>query len=271
MRRRGLCLNHRATDPDIIIIFGWLGGSLRHVQRYTRPYEKLYPHATQIIVTNPAKFWWITEAQRRKVLRPAVDLLLTLGCTGSTSESTLPTDQRPRILTHAFSNGGSYSLAMLGSMLSIPATAAKESSEPSALILDSTPGLVTLKQAMTAFGMSIRSSMSIIVAFGVWLRWQFQRKPDPARLKEWLLLPSPLPWLKRDSPRLYVYSKPDTILDWKQVQAHAKTCREQLGYPVEDLVFEDTQHVAHARMHPDEYWEAVDRTWKAALRKDRSL
>lgn len=144
----------------------------------------------------------------------------------------------------------------------------------SALILDSTPGRGGIQRAINifAFGLGMGPLKKYLFAaffsafaFVRWTLTPVLRRPfSPERLRLWLYRPDALPWMSKDTPRLYVYSLPDAMVDYRDVVEHVEGCRK-LGYPVEELRFEDTPHVAHARAHPDTYWEAVKNVWSSAL------
>ena len=68
------------------------------------------------------------------------------------------------------------------------------------------------------------------------------------------------------TPRLYVYSRTDQLTRTEEVQSHIHQA-SQAGFDVRTEVFEDTPHVAHARIEPKRYWAAVDKLWRDARNK----
>ncbi|KAG1856125.1 hypothetical protein F4604DRAFT_1798866 [Suillus subluteus] len=125
------------TLPNVILIFGWMGAQLRHLQNYTHAYTKLYPNASQIVVRcNPDVFWTTTGTRQRRLM-PVIDALEALHCFPPSSSAQPP----PRILTHVFSNGGSLQMTLLGHMLQRKyGSTLIQRFTTSALILDSVPG-----------------------------------------------------------------------------------------------------------------------------------
>lgn len=83
-------------------------------------------------------------------------------------------------------------------------------------------------------------------------------------LKSSLNNPRVLPWSNKRTPRLYIYSKTDELIQWQYVDDHINHLR-RLGMDVQAEVFEDSPHVAHARTDPSRYWTAVARLWKSAI------
>lgn len=60
-------------------------------------------------------------------------------------------------------------------------------------------------------------------------------------------------------PRLYVYSHADELVMSQDVTSHAREAREKGFLKVEEVVFEDSAHCAHALAYKEKYWGAVDR------------
>jgi hypothetical protein len=67
-----------------------------------------------------------------------------------------------------------------------------------------------------------------------------------------------------EAPRLYAYSKADTMVWWGAVEEHAKAA-EDLGWEVERARFEGSAHVGHILEDAERYWGAVRRIWERAL------
>jgi len=145
----------------------------------------------------------------------------------------------------------------------------------SALIFDSAPGQPTLKNGITAFSHSIPRGLSFIFKplLVTWLSltgvWAFVRRSILRRPNEWetlfgrLSAPNLLPWFTAKTPRLYFYSKADQLVEWKPLQAHIGQVKQELGSGgvVREEMFEQTPHVAHARVYPQRYWSAVRKLW----------
>ena len=60
---------------------------------------------------------------------------------------------------------------------------------------------------------------------------------------------------------VYLYSKDDKQVDWKDIQEHAEQARKS-GFHVEETVFEGSGHCAHHSLHREKYEEVVKDSWE---------
>jgi len=175
-------------------------------------------------------------------------------------------------------------LAILGKLLAARISTQYYTSLPSAslptaaYILDSCPGQGGFKETVRAFSTAIPYPFLrfLVVLF---LRAVFFRqtvidffrsllgKPKAVNYLQSVLAqiqnPQLLPWFSKHTKRLYMYSKTDELIPWKEVEDHAKE-GESLGFDVKLERFEDSEHVQHARTHPNQYWAAVKSLWDNA-------
>lgn len=172
--------------------------------------------------------------------------------------------------------GGSLHLILLASILRSlsPAGWPKFLRCPaSALIIDSSPGGRSLRNIINAFVAQVRNPLirTFLAIFALGLYgldlalfklFGVTRRID--HIEEQLLNPSLLPWMAKDTPRLYFFSKKDDMVPWEEVKAHTEKAREA-GLAVRTELFEDSPHVAHARKDPERYWIAVQNLWGEAL------
>jgi len=84
-----------------------------------------------------------------------------------------------------------------------------------------------------------------------------RKPPILNRLYTYLNLPSTLPPV----PRLYLYSKIDELIPYKDVEAHGREARER-GVEVRMERFEKSTHVGHARVEGERYWKAIGEVWR---------
>ncbi|KAF9238549.1 hypothetical protein BU15DRAFT_75240 [Melanogaster broomeanus] len=267
--------------PHVILIFGWMGAQTRHLQNYTRPYAELYPNATQILVKCGPSFIYTSERGKQKRLLPVVDALEALDCLPAGTASAKDVNgARPRVLIHAFSNGGCSQLTSLGRLLS-----AKYPSLPpserlvSALVLDSCPSAGDVRTIYAAFRIAIPNlvARSMVLAFiylahaiRLCLSMAFGKQVMVMEyLKAQLLRPRLLPWMNAGTPRLYIFSKKDELMPWKEVQQHAESGKKA-GLNVRCELFEESGHVAHMRLDPKRYWASVQDVWEVACREGQS-
>ncbi|KAJ7082857.1 hypothetical protein B0H15DRAFT_851747 [Mycena belliarum] len=268
IHRGATSTSKHSTDPTVVIIFGWMSAKLPHLLKYWVTYREIYPDATLILVRSHISFLWLSSRAFEARFRPVVDVLEALGCL----------ENRQRILTHTFSNGGSFHLLHFARILSVKSVHTQ--SAPCALIIDSSPGgdsLIKLQKALTSpiRNRALRLLAAVCVMLGycvirIVLR-QILRRPSPIQvMMAGMSRVRVLPWLSARSPRLYVYSKGDEMVPWTDVEESA-TRAAGAGVDVRMLRFEGSAHVAHARDHPGEYWEAVKKTWADACRAQNQI
>ncbi|KAG1736528.1 hypothetical protein EDB19DRAFT_1896032 [Suillus lakei] len=263
------------TSPNVILIFGWMGAQLRHLQNYTHAYTKLYPNASQILVRcNPDVFWTTTGTRQRRLM-PVIDALEALHCFPSSSSAQPP----PRILTHVFSNGGSMQLTLLGHMLQRKyGSALIQGLITSALILDSCPAVGNLKTIKLAFSAVIRNPILRLIVLSMMYTMHFiglalslllgKRVMLMENLRIEMWNPRVLPWMGLHTPRLYLFSRKDKLIPWQDVMQHAETAKER-GIDARCELFEESEHVAHIRIEPERYWASVNEIWGAAISKEK--
>jgi hypothetical protein len=66
--------------------------------------------------------------------------------------------------------------------------------------------------------------------------------------------------------RLYIGSKADEIIYWKHIIDNGEQARRK-GFDVRVRVFQDSLHVGHMRMYPEEYWLEIRKAWESAIEK----
>jgi hypothetical protein len=92
-----------------------------------------------------------------------------------------------------------------------------------------------------------------------------RKPPILNRLFDYLNLPNNLPPVSR----LYIYSKIDELIPYKDVEEHARQAKEELGIrgggeggEVRLEKFENTSHVGHMRGDPERYWNSIQKVWR---------
>jgi hypothetical protein len=61
-------------------------------------------------------------------------------------------------------------------------------------------------------------------------------------------------------PRCYLYSKSDALVAWKDIYEHGSDLIKRHGC-VTESIFEDSEHVSHAKTEPKQYWDTVRTVW----------
>ncbi|KAF9230342.1 hypothetical protein BU15DRAFT_83748 [Melanogaster broomeanus] len=250
--------NGAATNepaPHVILIFGWLGAQTRHLENYTRPYAELYPNAIQILVKCSPSFIYTSERRKQKQLLPVVDALQALDCLPAGTASINDVNRvRPRVMIHAFSDGGCIQLTSLGRLLSSKYRSLSPSEHlVSALILDSCPVAGNIRTINAAFRFaipnlvarySILAFICIVYATHLCLSMAFGKEMMMMEyLKMQLLRPRLLPWMNAGTPPL---------------------SGKKAGLNVHCEFFEESGHVAHMRLDPKRYWASVQDVWEVA-------
>lgn len=249
--------------PTTILFFAWLGALPRHFSKYIAYYTNRYPNARILVIINGnSDIIYRSNVTQEKRLEPALQVIL--------ADTNL--DGGGRLLTHAFSNGGSNALANL--LVAFHRRTGKQM-PLQALILDSAPGRANLKPLAEAMRMSmpkqtyLRLPMLIFVLSLLGVMWvvhralRLENKID--RLRRLLNDPqlSPL-----DAQRCYVYSKSDKLVKWEDVEEHADDA-ERRGYHVRREKFDGSEHVSHMKMDKVKYWSAIERFWNSSSAKDQ--
>jgi hypothetical protein len=181
-----------------------------------------------------------------------------------------PSAVRRTILLHVMSNGGGMNLAATFEayrrMYNVPMP-------HNLLILDSTPGSTKYTIANVrrfAFAMTVGTAayfpwpksvtqwMWFVVLYMIrGLELLVGRESSPnfavkATISETLAA--------KTAPRLYLYSKEDAIIYWKDIEANATSAASR-GYRVDRKLFHGSAHVEHMRSWPEEYWRVVLHAW----------
>ena len=251
--------------PTTILFFAWLGALPRHFSKYITYYKDRYPSARILVIINGnLDLIYRSYATQEKRLEPALQVIL--------ADTKL--DGGGRLLSHAFSNGGSNALANL--LLAFH----RRTGNPMplrALILDSAPGRVYIRPLADAMRMSmpkqtyLRLPILILVFSLLGVLWVvhrvFRLENGVDRLRRLLNDPQVSPL---DAKRCYVYSESDKLVKWEDVEEHAYEAGRR-GYDVRREKFDASEHVSHMKMDRLKYWTAIEQFWNSSSSEDRQL
>jgi len=243
-----------SIEPDLIVLAGWMDAPMRNLAKYTAGYQKLYP-STRIVVITTSAFDTVARSNSSTVKRiaPVLDAICAL-----------PPDAK--FLLAFFSNGGLYTTSMLARIYRektgkpLPATA---------IILDSTPGRATYEATVRALSVGLPKNIllrfiGILVfrlLFGVYqLQCWIQQRDDFIEKARVDLNEKTL--FDINTPRLYVYSEGDPMVDWRFVEEHSDEA-QKLGYVVKKERYVESGHCMHLLLDQKRYWGAVTRLWSA--------
>lgn len=254
--------------PDVVIVFSWGDALAKHVAKFTDGFRVLYPHAKQIMVLSPISKAMFTEHQQRsETMLPIVRAIWP-------EDPAQHPATDPKILVHSMSNTGAINFS---SFLNIYQQTYGKPLPHQLSIWDSTPGSTDF-----TWPNLLRWSRAMALGTAAWFPWPFAvtqsiwavcltisqvvgmlRRSEHAGA-----------WSRRhsngavfqtkDVRRLYMYSKEDDLIGWKDIEDHmAEGIR--LGWKADAAVFEGSGHVQHMRMFGDKYWKCIMDSWDKAV------
>lgn len=278
-----LSANESPQSPTLIIICSWAFAQPKHIAKYIQPYKEIYPSASILLVQNIiSNAIWKPDSWQMSFFQPAAVKI----------QRHLSKTANPRVLLHAFSNGGSHGAVQLSQ--ACRETCGGMRLPVDALLLDSCPGqprcmptIAALVQGIPTKNPLVRGAGTILAYTSVGATalldilnisepavWKlYRRLNDPSDVFLWKTL-SQEKTPDRVVPRAYLYSKTDTMIMWGDVVGHARVAKEKLiaegisSGEVEEVVrleeFPGTAHVNHVKDHSKQYWSAIKDTWSKA-------
>ncbi|KAJ7163874.1 hypothetical protein C8R43DRAFT_1086263 [Mycena crocata] len=267
IQRPNSAIESSPNDPTVVLLFGWMAAKRSHLHKYTAMYRQIYPNATIVLIRSHLSYFCTSASGLDARFKPVIEALDALECFSN----------QQRILTHSFSNGGSFHILALAPMLRSKVVDTQTPPAPSAWIIDSSPGGDAISKVQLALTSPIKNVLlKVLAKFLARLVLTFLavlnlilRRPSPIQvMMRGIRNPSVLPWINSRSPRLYIYSKADEMVPWVDIEAHAATSAAD-GLDVRRLRFDDSPHVAHARTHPEKYWTAVKGLWSDACSTEK--
>ncbi|KAI1631388.1 hypothetical protein F4809DRAFT_654078 [Biscogniauxia mediterranea] len=253
-------------DPTTILIFGWGDAQPRHVAKYADGYHALFPGARIVVVVSPTIAAVCQSlAQRTAAMMPVVDAVFPCAAAAAA-------ERDERVVLHAMSGtGGIYAAATLNAYRERHGAGARL---PHRLcVSDSAPGSA---EFATEAG---RWARAMALGTAAWFPWPFAvtralwwavlwaahllraaLRAEPAgKYSTRAFLDHAMATPR--APRLYMYSKEDDLIGWRDLEHQAAVARGK-GYTTILERFEGSPHVGHMRMFPDRYWGAIARCWK---------
>lgn len=267
-------------DPDLIIICSWMYALPKHITKYTNVYKSKYPNSPILLLRQDGgDFFWRTNAQQMKNLRPAVTTIRQLS-TGKHDGEKL------NVLMHVFSNGGAWTVCQLSDAfsstmsVSLPDFAVQPELLPiSTLVLDSTPSLPNPSASHTAICEALPKNPPVLRKLGEAAVWGWisstqtigdllGREHVTLNMRRRLNDPGGA-FMQTGLKRMYIYSQGDKLIPAADVEAHAEAARAVLGEEGAERVeledFGQTRHVSHMVGDPDRYWSIMDRVWNESM------
>jgi len=250
-------LSDPATPPKLILICSWTGARDIHIAKYITKYQTLYPTSQILLIKSPRSIL-LKPSTIPAAVSPAVPVIRSVFPSLDAGSDSSP----PELMIHLFSNGGSSSLCALY-------TAFQPSILPPHItIFDSAPGASRVAGTVNFFTVGYSSLQRAVFTPFIYLF----AAVVIAGISVGLVPDSIAFWAashndkakNREVGRAYLYSEEDDLVDWKDVERHAKQAEEK-GFVVRREKFRGTPHVAHARLEGDRYWGVVREMWEARI------
>jgi hypothetical protein len=276
---------------QLVILATWLGGTAKHIARYTSLYKKVAPSAKILLIQGPMDSFLAPYPIQRSNIRPAIGPIAQVlkECTypdknvdshhGITDSST-----KPRILLHIFSNGGANNVLQL---LHVWKSEMGSPLPLSGLVIDSALASGGPKQNYRGFQQSIpkdpmfkllgpiAASYALLVLESSIALGRYPRPETAMRqciFDETLVQVGGAEHARDDDdtngvrtpvvtkPICYFASKADQNTPFQDIVSHANEA-EQKGWEVDLHLWDDTPHCNHLGKHEEEYVEAVRNMW----------
>ncbi|TPX52849.1 hypothetical protein CcCBS67573_g09793 [Chytriomyces confervae] len=259
----------QVRSSDVAIVFGWMGGQLRHNEKYARHFVErglvtfivecegtgeslsvIIELTSRRVLIGLCRDGSAVVQQQKKHVLPLnafdglIDELQKVGVISSkTGESA------NKAILHISSNGGCMKLRHL--LLCLTSKGLVLNTR--CVILDSAPGSMQFVNEQV-------SSLSVdpnIAAFMKEEEGVTDFTNHPVTLGAACAVSERNTEGNVRGPRLFLYSDADELVRAKDVKMHAQRCRDE-GIRVFEHMFRGSPHVRHAAVFGDEYWAKVD-------------
>ncbi|KAK2055532.1 hypothetical protein LY76DRAFT_595965 [Colletotrichum caudatum] len=248
------------NSPKLIAIFSWMSAQDVHIAKYTSRYMALYPSASILLVKCPF-IHTLSDRISKRQIKPAVPIVRAL------ADSTPPSEARPQLLLHVFSNGGATNFAKFLDMYADADRAGRLALPPHVTLYDSCPGAFHWMRSYRAMSASMPRILAPLAHVFIGLFWLLHVPLGRRGFfdKMWATLRQKA-LLVSEKRRAYMYSKEDRMIHWSDVERHADESK-QVGFKVRAERFEGSQHVAHSKLNPSRYWGLVKEMWNGDLKE----
>ncbi|EDN10102.1 DUF829 domain-containing protein [Histoplasma capsulatum] len=261
------------TDPELVLILGWMDARDAHLATYIKQYQTMYPSSPILLVKGRLASLVFPNIGLRDTA-PAVAPIFAALTNDEHSGAPQLTPLRPRLLIHSLSGGGSCSLYHLyNNFLQRHGTNNIQpvSSVPRHVtIFDSSPGAWSYQFNVDLLTAAIKPGwqrilalpLAHMIAMTFWVLIRGFGLPD--NQKTYATAHND-PEKNDEASRTYIYGSADKICPARFVELDSVEARKK-GFSVQLEHFEGTGHVAHVRADPDRYWRIVKQAWDDATR-----
>lgn len=246
----GLTNQNEEKNVPIVMLLGWAGCQDRYLMKYSKIYEERGLITVRYTAPIDTLFW------KRSEMVPIGEKILKL-------IQDMNFDAHP-IIFHIFSNGGAF----LYQHINIAVVKHNCPLQVRGVIFDSAPGerrMLGLYRAITAiYGRDKRCNCftAIFITLTLSLMWFVEESFAAFKnffVKSTFVHASPFCELKNEAnkfPQLFLYSKGDVVIPYKDVEKFIGLRRDQ-GIEVSSVRFEDAEHVKIYIKYPEQYVQSV--------------
>ncbi|XP_023159818.1 transmembrane protein 53 [Drosophila hydei] len=244
--------NDEQNNVPIVMLLGWAGCQDRYLMKYSKIYEERGLITVRYTAPVDTLFW------KRSEMIPIGEKILKL-------IQDMNFDAHPLIF-HIFSNGGAY----LYQHINLAVRKHKSPLQVRGVIFDSAPGerrMLGLYRAITAiYGKEKRCNCitALAITLTLSIMWFVEETFVAFKslfVKSTPVHASPFSELKNETnkyPQLFLYSKSDVVIPYRDVEKFIRMRRDQ-GIDVSSFCFEDAEHVKIFTKYPAQYVQCVCR------------
>lgn len=243
-----------SAHPTLIVFCTFMGATRRIIDKYCTGYMKLFPHSSILLIRSNVKDTFaLDKAQlHRTELASATILDIKASTPGP-------------ILLHAMSNGGTIAAARIAQYL-------HDMGNPNDIftntIVDCAPSRPQLGSGTEAMIMQFKIKSRILKWLCYWslyismgtlmfLWCTILRKEDMVQRLRRRWNDSKL--FNNTAARMYLFSKSDKLIPYRDVQDHAEDARRKGWKDVREELFEKAAHCALIMEDSARYWGTIER------------
>ncbi|OAQ99672.1 hypothetical protein LLEC1_03654 [Akanthomyces lecanii] len=259
--------NNAQAEPELILLSTWMGARENHIAKYVQGYRVAFP-TSRILVAQCPFTHVVLPFLAWTQIRPAVPILKGVvvseakrASKDDASSVLTGTSTAPRVLIHAFSNGGVSTTLFLYKALkrSLDGTFTLPQH---VFIFDSCPGTFRWRNTARAIMKILPrwySPAVHVVLFSVWLFYRIMPLLQPRQNVNSRTIRNPR-FQEFEIRRTYLYGTDDHMIPPTDVE-HEAALAAEAGFNVRLERFEDATHVAIPMLHPERYWRVVKESW----------
>ncbi|XP_002741414.1 transmembrane protein 53-like [Saccoglossus kowalevskii] len=246
------------NKEPVVILLGWTGCQNKHLAKYSAIYQQR--RLTTIRYTLPIENEFLRQHKVKEIAVKLLELLVDLGLENNI------------IFFHVFSNAGVFLYHSITEVLNSPIELHDSSHtdqtfnrlvagmQVGGVVFDSSPTTATsltagkLIASGAPYNTFIRYTFAFFYAIGMWFLVLLAFCiPVLARcIAPYSTFYTSLQNERGRYPQLFLYSKADSIVDFKDIERFAEL-RKKMGVPVRKVCWEDSAHCCHLVSHREEY------------------